>query len=247
MVGSWLIVVQNLLGMGAGFPSTGSTGTALGVANATGIGHSLVKSVGTVAGAGNASGVGHCLSKSSGTVPGTSTANGFANGCIGSATATSSASAMGAGAITSTGSCTGEAFAGASGLMAVIRTIYLCADDNTEISIVGISNYMPTISQPIWFSPYETINLQVAMSPEQSIAGFTLQLNIRRKGIALLTVTDPVINDVLNGIFTFTITSEQTGALGTQPCYYDVWNTTDGEEAQLVPVGSLVIKPELWQ
>jgi hypothetical protein len=88
--------------------------------------------------------------------------------------------------------------------------------------------------QEISFAAYQNITIQVTMSPVTNITGWTLQLNIARNGTSILTNTDPSITDETNGIFTFTLTSTQTGVtMGVGTFQYNVWRTDVGSETLL--------------
>ena len=84
------------------------------------------------------------------------------------------------------------------------------------------------------------------MSPATNIAGWTLQLNIRQGSTVILQATPPTINNATVGIFTFVLTSTQTGSMTTGNYLYDIWRTDSGFETQLV-YGGIYVSPEEWK
>jgi hypothetical protein len=98
------------------------------------------------------------------------------------------------------------------------------------------------------FAAYENVTLVVTMVPPVNITGASYQLNISNSDgtVALQSTTFTVI-DLANGVFSFVLTSTQTGVtLGVGDRAYDIWRVDVGNEKRLV-YGPMSVKAEQWK
>lgn len=102
--------------------------------------------------------------------------------------------------------------------------------------------------QAVAFSEWESPKLEITMTPPTNITGWTLQLNIRTEdGTIVLQMTPPsTIDDVVNGIFGFILTSAQAGGMQVGDYKYDVWRIDAGFEKRLT-WGTLTVLQEQWK
>src|SRR6185436_922519 len=104
--------------------------------------------------------------------------------------------------------------------------------------------------QSVAFAAWEAPTLTITMSANGSIAGQVFQLNIRdEEGNVVLQVTPATItgngSSTTPGVFTFTLTSAQTGAMTVGDYRYDVWRTDSGSEKRLC-YGVMSVEVEQW-
>ena len=94
---------------------------------------------------------------------------------------------------------------------------------------------------------FETVTVEMSMSPATDVAGGTFQMNVRKKdGTSLLTVAGTVV-DSTKGVVDFTLTSANTGTdVGIGAFDYDVWRTDAGNEKRLT-YGDFQVTSEQWK
>lgn len=103
--------------------------------------------------------------------------------------------------------------------------------------------------QAVAVSVWEAPRFRITMTPATNVSGWTLVLNIRstvQPGTLLLQLTSPIMEDAGVGIFYFTASSAQLGALGAGDFDFDVWRIDTANEKRLV-WGPLNLLTEQWK